>query len=969
MNKVRVSELAAHIAHRSLFFEAYVFLFFLFLLLAPVHAFAWGGSVSGCIANACASASVNANSGGASASGSASVGGSSVSVSASTEDAARNALNVATAPILQTMSALMTGLRDNPPTTEAGWNDLASKMTQVSGQLHNALDGARKAAGTFADSDAFKSMVGLALAADFELYAVGAAASGGNGVEVAGFTPFATLKAMVADAKASTYQSESLALVGLSRGDLVRLSESSRYGAHTIIETEVGGYLASQGNAAAQNFFAKAEAAAEELRLRARQAEEAAARAAAEAEQRAMEDAVRAEEEALAAKREAERLAAQAAKEAADKAKEAERLAAEAAKEAADKAKEAAHNAAKAAKEAADKAKEAERLAAEAAKEAADKAKEAAKVLQALDQIRAAEREFAREVSDLRNALQNATNLSEAEKQRVLGALDEWSRLVGEEVARLTAEVMKNPNAQVALTSLKIMALVVAIAATVIVAGAVVIPLVLLTAVAHTAMTNTSVFEDVPASIIAQATQSTDQAAEAMRSIVAAMVEHGKLGAGEAQQFLATLGQALADKAAEAANIVEEAATAYAQERREEAEKYIADAKAAGKQVADVADEIARDNRTDAKDFRNDLDRIREAGQQKGAAGIGREIGAELGRGPGDFIGQTIGAEKARVALLEEKRRAGDGAGIATVLFGEDSPGEEEAQRRGGQAGKEEGARIGGAIGETIGGAIDKATDWAADKSRGEGTTGQGSQSESESPRRTTDSPPPQQAATIQVWDGSVEVAGRIVRKGESLRVAFDGQLVSGVGSGTPIINAPRPDLVKVAPGLFAEGEFVSGSVSETIAKRFDRYGHGDRNNRDESNSRSSDAPPDGYTETIAYGTKQEPRNHDERNTRGGDAPPEGYTETYAAPRTDRMRGLYVWVRDGVITLNQGGQQVEVAAGNAVVVTKDQVAQLDYVPNFLRFDQTPQPGELGKGFVLPPFVMNDGSAAGSCAAR
>ncbi|TXT25845.1 MAG: hypothetical protein FD134_826 [Gallionellaceae bacterium] len=81
------------------------------------------------------------------------------------------------------------------------------------------------------------------------------------------------------------------------------------------------------------------------------------------------------------------------------------------------------------------------------------------------------------------------------------------------------------------------------------------------------------------------------------------------------------------------------------------------------------------------------------------------------------------------------------------------------------------------------------------------------------------------------------------------------------------------------------------------------------------------------------------------------------------------MRGLYVWVRDGVITLNQGGQQVEVAAGNAVVVTKDQVAQLDYVPNFLRFDQTPQPGELGKGFVLPPFVMNDGSAAGSCAAR
>lgn len=655
--------------------------------------------------------------------------------------AAQTALNTAITPILQTMSALMTGLRDNPPTTEAGWNELASKMTLASSQLHGALDGARRAAGAAADSDAFKSMVGLALAAELEVYAVGASIKdGGIQGDAAGPAAYSTLMALVAGAKASPYQSESLALVGLSGADLDRVP-SNRYVAHTIIEGEVGGFLASQGNAAANDFFSKAEAAAEKLRLRAiedaQQAEAAATHAAEEAEQRAILDEERVADEARDAEREAERLAAQAAKEAADKAKEAERLAAE------------------------------------AAKKAADKAKEAAKVLQALEQIRAAEREFAREVSDLRNALKNATNLSEAEKQRVLDTLDEWSRLVGEEVARLTAEVMKNPNAQIVLTSLKIMAIVVATVATVIVAGAVMIPLAVLSAVAHTAMTNPSVFEDVPASTIAQATQSTDQAAEAMRALLAAMVEHGRLGTGEAQQFMATLGQTLAGQATQAADNA-------AQTGRD-----VLNAGNAGK-----SNETQRDN-------------YRRAAEESGLGAIVSDVLSNLG----------VGSDQ-------------------------------------------------------------------ADQS-------QGPDRENAAPPSSAD----QRSPSVSVWDGSVEVAGHVVRKGEALRLTTGGDFVRDKSVTTVTGGAPRPDQVQVDPGLLG----------------------------------------------------------------GGEKP--------VKP------GLYVWVRDGAITLNRSGSAVEVAAGNAVVVTADQVAQLDYVPNFLRFDQTPQPGEPFKGFVLPPFVMNDGSVAGSCSAK
>lgn len=721
--------------------------------------------------------------------------------------AAQDALNAAIRPILQTMSALMSGLRNNPPTTEAGWNDLMSQMTRASDRLHGALDEAIRVGGSAVNSREFQSVVGLALAAELEIFAVGATSTGAEtfGADSTGSAMFVTLRAMVAGAKASTYQSESLALVGLSHADLDRVS-SYRYVAHTIIETEVGGYLASQGNATANDFFSKAKAAADELRLRAQQAEAAAAQAAAEAEQRAIADAERLEEEAHAAKIEAERLAAKGQAKVEQAGQDVVKtvmggpgsvsigpgtlmdgpgpigtgpgapapppvvgevigdiLGGEVVRDITTtimgepgsmpgggiggQISEGTQDAGEAGQRVIDEIK----------RGAEEAGAQAEKVKRAIEDIRAAEREFARRVADLKNALQDMKNLSETEKQRVRDTLDEWSRLVGEEVARKIAEVTQNPNAQIAITTLQIMGVIVAVLAAVLLVGVVGAPLLvlaILSAVAHTAMTNPSVFDGVPASIIAQAKGGPDQAAEAMRGILAAMVEHGKLGADEAAQ-------------------------------------------------------------------------------------IGRDVLGQI-----SDAGQDAARDKSRLTRQQKSQSIRHGW--------------QQANSRGTE--------------------------------RGRGSSGQDSQSEGESTGGVSDGQSSQQVPNIAVWDGSVEIAGRIIRKGELLRAMSNGQLVSVAGSGAPVINAPRPDLVQVDPNLFGGA---------------------------------------------------------------GEIPP----------------GLYVWVRDGSVSLEQDGQQVTVAAGNAAFATKDQMMLLDYVPNFLRFDQTPPPDGSGKGFTPPPFVLNDGSIAGSCSVK
>jgi hypothetical protein len=89
---------------------------------------------------------------------------------------------------------------------------------------------------------------------------------------------------------------------------------------------------------------------------------------------------------------------------------------------------------------------------------------------------------------------------------------------------------------------------------------------------------------------------------------------------------------------------------------------------------------------------------------------------------------------------------------------------------------------------------------------------------------------------------------------------------------------------------------------------------------------------------------------------------PAGTAETGTANEP----GLYVWVRDGTVQLAKDGQTVDVAAGNAAVATKDRIALLDAVPNFLRFDPTPVPAQGAVDQVAEIFRAGDGSLFGSC---
>ncbi len=76
-------------------------------------------------------------------------------------------------------------------------------------------------------------------------------------------------------------------------------------------------------------------------------------------------------------------------------------------------------------------------------------------------------------------------------------------------------------------------------------------------------------------------------------------------------------------------------------------------------------------------------------------------------------------------------------------------------------------------------------------------------------------------------------------------------------------------------------------------------------------------------------------------------------------------RGLYVWVRDGAVTLGTGGQVIELKAGNAARIT-DRIAMLGAIPNFMRFDFTPRPGALIPPQVPRFFRAPDGSVTGIC---
>lgn len=79
--------------------------------------------------------------------------------------------------------------------------------------------------------------------------------------------------------------------------------------------------------------------------------------------------------------------------------------------------------------------------------------------------------------------------------------------------------------------------------------------------------------------------------------------------------------------------------------------------------------------------------------------------------------------------------------------------------------------------------------------------------------------------------------------------------------------------------------------------------------------------------------------------------------------------GLYVWVRDGAVTLGSGPELIEVKAGSAVRTGSAGAVLLPAVPNFMRFDLTPRPGLPNPGTILPFFRASDGSITNMCGAR
>jgi hypothetical protein len=87
---------------------------------------------------------------------------------------------------------------------------------------------------------------------------------------------------------------------------------------------------------------------------------------------------------------------------------------------------------------------------------------------------------------------------------------------------------------------------------------------------------------------------------------------------------------------------------------------------------------------------------------------------------------------------------------------------------------------------------------------------------------------------------------------------------------------------------------------------------------------------------------------------------------TFGQQETPIEKGLYVWVRNGAVSLGQGKQTVELTAGNAAHIGGERITMLNFVPNVLRFDQTPRPGVPAAGAVLRFFRASDGSITRMC---
>jgi hypothetical protein len=77
--------------------------------------------------------------------------------------------------------------------------------------------------------------------------------------------------------------------------------------------------------------------------------------------------------------------------------------------------------------------------------------------------------------------------------------------------------------------------------------------------------------------------------------------------------------------------------------------------------------------------------------------------------------------------------------------------------------------------------------------------------------------------------------------------------------------------------------------------------------------------------------------------------------------------GLYVWVRQGLVTMGQGSQEFNIQAGNAAIATGNKLALLNSVPGFMLNDPTPRfMRDTQASFVPRAFKAPDGSISRTC---
>ncbi|MBL8472033.1 MAG: FecR domain-containing protein [Rhodocyclaceae bacterium] len=73
----------------------------------------------------------------------------------------------------------------------------------------------------------------------------------------------------------------------------------------------------------------------------------------------------------------------------------------------------------------------------------------------------------------------------------------------------------------------------------------------------------------------------------------------------------------------------------------------------------------------------------------------------------------------------------------------------------------------------------------------------------------------------------------------------------------------------------------------------------------------------------------------------------------------DDQPGLYVWVRDGHVTVDQDGQHLDLGRDESLFAGGGQMSRLALTPVFMQLDQIPKPGDVQQGGSILPMLRNN----------